>query len=71
MVAFSLDSLTTSWKEVGLKYLPTNYFVIEVKFYDTLVMIRSGGMFTRLAIPRCVPTLRKLSLILNNPIWTN
>ena len=57
MVAFSLDSLTTSWKEVGLKYLPTNYFVIEVKFYDTLVMIQGGRMFTHFVIPTCVPTI--------------
>mgnify|MGYP006889246052 CR=1 FL=1 len=37
----------------------------DFKFYGTLVTILGGGAFTRLIIQRCVPTLRKLSSILN------
>ena len=42
-----------------------------LKFYDTLVTILGGGVFTHLSIRRCVPvTLERLSLILNTPLQT-
>ena len=68
VVTFLLRSLikTTSWERGGV--LTTNEIcVIGLKvLHHTCYYIRGGGVFTSLSILTCVPTLRKLSLILNS-----
>ena len=63
IVTFSLCSLatTTTYRRGDLTTL--NMCHRTLRFYDILVTILGGGVFTHLDMLRCVPTLGKLSNI--------
>ena len=69
VVTFSLCSLTTtaSWERGG-DLTTYEICVIRPSFYGTLVMIQRSVMSHTWVFLRCVPTLGKLSLILNTTL---